>query len=148
MHDDAGRAGLEQLADEAGIAEYVAYQGFTNEPEAVWRDAEVALMCSRDEGFGRVTVEAMRAAVPVVGIDSGGTPEIVEDNVDGLLVPARDTPALAAALTTLKRDEPLRQRLAAAAARSSRRFTPERYAREISRVVLGRQDAALGRLKR
>ena len=42
-------------------------------------------MCSKAEGFGRVTAEFMSWGKPVIGRDSGATPEIVEDRVSGFL---------------------------------------------------------------
>jgi glycosyltransferase involved in cell wall biosynthesis len=42
-------------------------------------------MCSRDEGMGRVTVEAMSYGKPVIGFQSGATPELIEDGIDGFL---------------------------------------------------------------
>jgi glycosyltransferase involved in cell wall biosynthesis len=56
---------------------------------------------SRCEAFGRVTVEAMRAGVPVIGTDAGGTPELVADGATGLLYRPGDAGALAAAIARL-----------------------------------------------
>lgn len=42
-------------------------------------------MCFRYEAMGRVTAEAMAAALPVIGYNSGGTPELIENEVTGLL---------------------------------------------------------------
>ena len=61
-------------------------------------------MCSQCEAFGRVTVEAMRAGLPVCGTNSGGTPEIIDPGVNGLLSPAGDANALAANLMALESD--------------------------------------------
>ena len=45
----------------------------------------VLLMCSKSEGFGRVTVEAMSRGIPVIGYRGGGTVELVKEGVNGFL---------------------------------------------------------------
>jgi len=92
-------------------------------------------MCSQNEAFGRVTVEAMRAGLPVCGTDSGGTPEIIEPGIAGLLSPAGDAHALAANLMTLESDEDLRRRLADGALESAQRFQRERHDDELTSML-------------
>lgn len=60
--------------------------------------ADVVVMPSRSEGFPQVPLQAMAAGVPVVGTAVGGTPEIVEHERTGLLVPPEDPEALGAAI--------------------------------------------------
>jgi glycosyltransferase involved in cell wall biosynthesis len=92
-------------------------------------------MCSQCEAFGRVTVEAMRAGLPVCGTNSGGTPEIIEPGVAGLLSPAGDAKALAANLMTLEADEDLRRHLANGALKSSQRFQRDRHDGELATIL-------------
>jgi glycosyltransferase involved in cell wall biosynthesis len=66
---------------------------------------------SAGEGFGLVFLEAMAFSKPVVGAASGGTTDLVEDGINGLLVPPGDAGALAQALGRLLGDEPLRAEL-------------------------------------
>jgi glycosyltransferase involved in cell wall biosynthesis len=68
---------------------------------------------SRREGYGVVAREAMVWGRPVVATAVGGLSDAVEDGVTGLLVPARDTAALRAALERLLGDAPLRAELGA-----------------------------------
>lgn len=67
------------------------------------------------EGFGIVYLEAAAAGIPAVASRAGGVPEAVLDSRTGLLVPARDPAATAAALVRVLTDDALRQRLGAAA---------------------------------
>ena len=127
---------VERLANALGVERYVRCRPHTPTPIDVWREADVALMCSRDEAFGRVTVEAMRASLPVCGADSGGTREIVIDGVNGLLFPPGDSRSLASKLVRLASDEVLRGRLAEGAARSTARFGVDRYRQELREAVL------------
>lgn len=70
------------------------------------------------EGLGVVLLEAMNHGVPVVGSRIGGIPDIVEDEVSGLLVPPGDAPALARALARVRDDPALARRLAEAGRRA------------------------------
>ena len=76
-------------------------------PDAAWREA-----------FGMVVVEPMACAKTVVGTAVGGIPEIIEDNVNGLLFAVRDVQALADALRRLALDAGLRRRLGLEARRT------------------------------
>jgi glycosyltransferase involved in cell wall biosynthesis len=59
---------------------------------------------SRGEGFGLVFLEAMAHGKPVIGGAHGGTPDVVEDGVTGLLVPHGDVALLSGALESLLTD--------------------------------------------
>lgn len=117
-----------------------------------WRDDVPALMRRIDayclpslrEPFGLVLLEAMAAGRPVVAFRSGGAPEVVADGETGLLVPAGDVEALAAAIRRLAEDSELRERLGAAGqARMLGRFTLERQAARLAEEF----RAAAGRAK-
>jgi glycosyltransferase involved in cell wall biosynthesis len=80
------------------------------------RDASVHVLSSRFEGFPLILLEAMAAGMSVVSFDCPTGPgEIITHETDGLLVRARDVPAMGAALDRVMSDESLRRRLAAAA---------------------------------
>lgn len=88
MYGDASNRYGEQcraLVREYGLQEHVAMRGYVADPFAALRRADVFLMCSRAEGMGRVTAEAMAVGCPVIGYNSGGTRELVEDGATGLL---------------------------------------------------------------
>jgi glycosyltransferase involved in cell wall biosynthesis len=96
----------------------------------------IVLQSSRTEAMGRVLVEAMAAEKPRVASDVGGIPTVVADGRDGILVPAGDVAALAAALARLMGDPALRRRMGAAgAARAAGEFAPERYFRNVEALV-------------
>ena len=77
------------------------------------RAADVIVVPSREEPLGLAAVEALACAIPVIASRTGGLTEVVEDEVNGLLVPPADPGAIAAALKRLEA-EPLRRRFAAA----------------------------------
>lgn len=102
-----------RLMDRAEFAGAVAYERVPD----FYRRMDVFVMPTRttkriSEQFGRVLVEAMSSGVPVVGTTCGAIPEVVENA--GLIVPEGDPAAIAEALRTLMRDEPMRERLAKA----------------------------------
>ncbi|BBX09187.1 glycosyl transferase [Mycolicibacterium aichiense] len=123
------------LAQRLGVEDLVTIHGPTRDLGPYWAAAHVGLMCSQSEAFGRVTVEAMRAGLPVCGTNSGGTPEIIQPYVAGLLSPAGDAHALAANLMKLEADEDLRRRLAYGAAESVRRFERDRHDAEFAAIL-------------
>ena len=123
---------LRSLAQRLGVDDLLKIHGPTRDLAPYWADAHVGLMCSQCEAFGRVTVEAMRAGLPVCGTNSGGTPEIIEPGVAGLLSPAGDADALAANLMALERDEDERRRLGHNALKSAQRFQRDRHDDELA----------------
>ncbi|MBW2305858.1 MAG: glycosyltransferase family 4 protein [Deltaproteobacteria bacterium] len=102
------RACLEELAQELCPAGTVIFTGFRGDIDRITNAIDVAVLPSREEGFGLALVEAMSAGKPVVATTVGGIPEVVEDGVTGLLVPPENTSALAEALKTLLSDSTLR----------------------------------------
>jgi len=71
--------------------------------------AEVAVVPSLYEGFGLPAAEAMSCGLPVVATTAGALPEVVEDGRSGILVPPRDSAALARAIAQLLKDDHLRK---------------------------------------
>ncbi|HKE99182.1 MAG TPA: glycosyltransferase family 4 protein [Actinomycetes bacterium] len=91
---------------------------------ALYQAADVFVLPSFREPYGTVWGEAMAAGLPVVGWRAGNLPHLAEHGREGLLVPPGDVGALAAALTRLARDPPLRLRMGVAArARAATRPT-------------------------
>jgi glycosyltransferase involved in cell wall biosynthesis/GT2 family glycosyltransferase len=76
---------LNKFIIENYLDKFVVFYNFINNPTSVYASADVVLMCSRAEAFGRVTVEAMLMGKPVIGANAGATPEIIKDNYSGLL---------------------------------------------------------------
>jgi glycosyltransferase involved in cell wall biosynthesis len=99
--------------------------------------SDAALLSSSWENFPHALVEALAVGVPVIATRVGGVPEIVEDGVNGLLVPPGDPEALAETIQLFVGDRELRERLREAAARSVARFSQE--------AVLDRLEATLER---
>jgi glycosyltransferase involved in cell wall biosynthesis len=96
----------EQVAS-LGLQQRVRFLGFREDAWELMASCDVLVHCSvLAEPFGRVVVEGMATGKPVVAVDAGGVPEIIEDSRTGLLVPPGDAEALAKALRRLEADPP------------------------------------------
>lgn len=129
------QAPLRKLARRLGVEELVTIHEPTDDLAPYWSAAHVGLMCSQCEGFGRVTVEAMRAGLPVCGTNAGATPEIIDAGVNGLLSPPGDPNALAANLMALESDEELRRKLAFGAVETAERFQRDRHDADVTAIL-------------
>ena len=98
-----------------------------HEAQTVLQQADVFVLASRDEAQSVSLLEALAAGVPAIATRVGGVVEIVQDGVNGLLVPSDDGAALTAALARLASDEALRRALSA----SGRAAVAERFTVEI-----------------
>lgn len=76
---------LEELAAECEVSKQVKFWGYAENPYDIYLQSDAVLMCSKNEAMGRVTVEAMAAAKPVIGYKDGGTVELIAHEYNGLL---------------------------------------------------------------
>src|SRR5439155_12827810 len=109
------RSRVETLVRELGLDAAVCFLGKQLSFVEVLQHSEVFLLPSVTESFGLAALEAMACGVPVVASRVGGLPEVVRDGEDGLLCPAGDVGAMAAAVVRLLRDDALHARMTAAA---------------------------------
>jgi glycosyltransferase involved in cell wall biosynthesis len=97
----ACESGLRRLAASLGIDSSVHFLGFREDVLSVLKAADVLVMPSREEGFGRAVLYAMAARKAVVVSRVGGLVDQVTDQENGLMVPPGDTGALTGALDWL-----------------------------------------------
>jgi glycosyltransferase involved in cell wall biosynthesis len=86
---------LQEMIVQKGVGSSIKFAGQLDDPFPLIRDADVLLMCSKCEAFGRVTVEAMLFGKPVIGARSCGTIELVSDGFNGYLYEPTDYEDLA-----------------------------------------------------
>jgi glycosyltransferase involved in cell wall biosynthesis len=128
-------AELQALAAELGVTQQVFFTGKRSDVARLLAASDIFSMPSFEEPFGLVYTEAMAMKRPVIGLDNGGTPEVVEHGKSGLLSPAGDIPALAANMLTLIRDPALRARMGEYGRQQvETRFSPQRMARDFEAV--------------
>ncbi|HET9471952.1 MAG TPA: glycosyltransferase family 4 protein, partial [Usitatibacter sp.] len=129
----AGDGDLGRMVERAaalGIGERVRLRGWigARERDDLLTRASVFALPSHAEALPVSLLEAMAAGCAVVATRVGGIPDLVEDGVNGLLVPPRDPAALARALRTLLDDPELASRLG----RAARATVAERYTLELA----------------
>ena len=115
----------------------IIWERFRPDVEAVWEAADVVVVPSTEpEPFGRVAIEAMAFARPVIAAGHGGLVEIVDDGVSGLLFAPRSADALAAAMYRLAGDAQLRAGMGMAARQRQRAlFSVESYAQQVAQAL-------------
>jgi glycosyltransferase involved in cell wall biosynthesis len=124
-----------------GVSHAVTFLGEHGDPVAVLRAADIFILPSWAESFPYVILEAMTVGLGIVSTDVGGTSEALEHGRTGLLVPAADASATAAALIRLLADPDLRRRLGEAVQRTvAERFTRKAMVDGVARVY----EEALG----
>lgn len=106
--DGTEKEKLINLVRQFGISENIVFLGFQNNPYKYMKQASVFVLSSLQEGFGNVIVEAMVCGTPVVATDcKSGPSEIIQDGINGLLVPPQDEKALADAILRILNDRSL-----------------------------------------
>lgn len=134
--EGALRADLEQQRSKLGLDNRIALPGLTERPGGWVETADVFVLSSAYEGWPNVIVEAMAAALPVVAFDcEHGVTDMIEDGVNGLIVPLDDVPALAEALARLLNDTELRSSLASRALEASARYNTSAIADQWLQIV-------------
>jgi L-malate glycosyltransferase len=112
---------LEQEAVRLGLRGRVTFTGFRTDVPEVLGELTLSVLPSLSEGLSNVLLESMAAGVPVVATMVGGNSEIVDDGVTGILVPPRDSDALARAMSLLLENPALAKRFGEAGRRRIRR---------------------------
>jgi glycosyltransferase involved in cell wall biosynthesis len=133
--DGEERAQLESAVRDAALADDVLFLGERDDARALLPAFDVFANSSISEGVSLTILEAMAAELPVVATRVGGTPEVIEDGLTGLLVPARNPQALARALAHLSRGVDARRTLGARARTAvEQRFTIDRMVEHYAQV--------------
>jgi glycosyltransferase involved in cell wall biosynthesis len=120
--NEAYRAELQGIVQTNGWENNIRFLGYSENAHRFMREADVTVVCSDSESFGRVTVESMAEGTPVVGADFGGTREIIDDGIDGFLFPPGDVGALTDRLRSLIQSEPLRRQVTSRASEKAKQF--------------------------
>ena len=126
--------GLRQLRTSLGLDAVVVFTGQQSVVRPYYAMSDVFVLPSHSEGSPNVLLEAMDARLPVVATAVGGVPEIATHERDALLVPARDSLAMANALNRVLVDEGLRERLKLAAVDVLARHTPAQFYQSIAGI--------------
>ncbi len=117
--DGPDRSNAEYLAQSLGVADKVLFLGKKDEVHNLLPLVDLLLMPSKLEAFGLVALEAAACRVPTISTRQGGVPELIEDGVNGRLLPVGDVDAMAEASIELLRDPARLGEMAIAARRTA-----------------------------
>ncbi len=110
--DGHSRGSLESLVNEKKLERNVRFFGYRKDIPELLAEIDVFIVPSLWEGLGDVILEAMAMEKPVVATNVGGIPEMVSHGKTGFLVPAKDSPALAAMILKLLKSPEMRREMA------------------------------------
>lgn len=114
MSDGEERRTFEQFINQHNLQNKVKLAGFLPNAKQYLKAFDIFILPSVKEGLPYALLEAASAGVPVIGTAVGGVPEIIEDGTNGLLVPPRNSDALARAIKKLMASPELRMRFSEA----------------------------------
>ena len=128
---------LKELAQESGLNSKIQFIGEKEDISSYMAELDVLVSPSvQAEPFGRVLVEAGAFGKPVVATQEGAIPEVVEDGVTGILVPARDPESIAEAVNKLIMNPQLAKSMGEnGKERANKYFSLDRMIKEIEEVV-------------
>lgn len=122
--DGREQESLERQASEFHLSDKIHFAGFQGNPAAWLNLFDCMIQPSLTEGTPNSVLEAICLNVPVIATAVGGVPDLIANEENGLLVPPKDAPAIAAAMKRMVLDSALRRRLANAAQETSRNYSP------------------------
>ncbi len=129
---EAGR--LKQLTIELGLKNSVIFTGFREDIPRLLSLFDVFVISSYLEGLCTSILDAMAAGVPVVATETGGIPDVVNNEDNGILVPLRDPKRLAEGILRVLNDSNLAQGMVKAGHSTVRRFSAEQMAKKTEEV--------------
>ena len=125
---------LKQLARDLNITDLVEFTGSVNDPFKIYYSSDCVLICSDYEALSRVGLEAMSTALPLIGKNSGGTPEIIEHEKTGLLYSTFEQ--LVDNMERLVKDPDLGRKMGLHGwMLAKERFTIEKYSKSIYEII-------------
>jgi glycosyltransferase involved in cell wall biosynthesis len=133
--DGPYRESLEMLCRQLGVEDKTIFTGYRSDIKKFLSAVDIKVIPSLAEGFPMVTLEAMAMEKPVVATSIDGITEQITDGVEGILVPPRDSDALAAAINRIIENKELARSLGfAARKRVEREFTVDTMINETEKV--------------
>jgi glycosyltransferase involved in cell wall biosynthesis len=126
---------LKAQVDDLGLSENVIFTGFRSDTPQLFAASDIYAMPSFEEPFGVVYLEAMAMKKPVIALDNGGSKEIVEHGVTGLLSLPGDIDRLAENIITLIEEPLLRVQMGECGyKKTAGYFTPHRMCSDVLKI--------------
>ena len=129
-------ARLRSLVNDLNLDDSLKFTGHRTDIPNIMKSADAVICASSlPEPFGRVIIESMAVGTPAVATNAGGATDIITDGVNGILVPMKDSDALAHAMLRLSRDTDFAQKIRSAAMQTvADRYTVKRHAEHICTI--------------
>jgi glycosyltransferase involved in cell wall biosynthesis len=127
-HHDGYELKIRELIQQAGLSHLVTLAGNISDPKVLenyYLNADIFVLPSLTEGTPKVLLEAMSYGLPVVASRVGGIPAIVQDGIEGLLIPPRDQGSLIKALLHLCQNRQLLASMGKAGRRRAKIFSKD-----------------------
>jgi glycosyltransferase involved in cell wall biosynthesis len=90
----------------------ISFQNHQEDMGEIYRKADILLNFSENESFSMVCLEALAYGKPLIATNSGGPAEIIDNGIDGLLIPNKDIDKMKDAILELSSDQFLREKFA------------------------------------
>jgi len=132
--DGCGRAQFEARSAESPVGDRIHFLGFVKDPRPYLLAADVFVLASHRDSCPLVILEAREAGCPIIATHVDGIPEQLDSGAAGLLIPPKDSGALASALRSLLNDDTLRRRWGERARQGCERFNIKTMAQAVLNV--------------
>lgn len=139
--DGPERARLEAIASQYGVSDFVHLIGAKPQKEVftMLAVADVFLLNTAYEGLSHQLLEVMNIGVPIITTSVGGNPELIQDGIEGLLVPVNDVSAFDRAVSyTLEKEEETKARIAKAHERALQ-FSSHDAVQQVAHLLRGNE---------
>lgn len=128
---------LKKMVDDLNLNEFVEFHGEIKNMTNIRKNMDIELMCAICETFGRVTVEAMRSGLLVIGTNTGATPEIINDGRTGMLYEQGNAESLADKIEKVYKNKKECQKIVDQGYDFSQvNYTPDKNVKEIYDVMI------------
>lgn len=126
---------LAGLVTKLGLDGHIIFTGFRSDMSNIMAALDILVSASWEEPFGRTIIESMAAGKPVIATNAGGVPDIIENGVNGILVPPRNPQRLADGILKVLSDLELGKKLGDAGRKVvKQRFSLEKQMRKIEKL--------------
>jgi len=134
----AEKARIQERTQQLGLIDKVSWEGYAKELPGLFdqmRRSDIFVFPTLSEGAPQVLIETRAFGLPVISTWVGGIPSSVQNGKDGILVPPKDSQALAEAIDKVIEDDQLRKKLILNGYATVKRFTVEKFAVQIVRAA-------------
>ncbi|HEY0961583.1 MAG TPA: glycosyltransferase [Pseudomonadales bacterium] len=122
---------LHELCVNLGVDDRIVFTGHRSDVPALLAEGAISVLPSHSEGLSNTLLESMTAGLPIVATRVGGNPELVEDGLNGILVPPQAPATLANAILRILADPALAERFSTAArAKATQHFAMDKMIRD------------------